>query len=273
MMIPELTNTYKGRYPFRLACPSFIYPAGYVDNLRRLAGCVDEIELLLLESGTGSLPTRREINELAVIGDDSGLTFNLHLPTDIDIGAVVPESGDTAVDSLLRVLDLAAPLSPVSGTLHIPYTGVPGHTQAISDWQERVGRNLRRLLKESGVSPGFIAIETLDYPIAVLDPVIRDLELSVCLDTGHLMVRNEDCLNIFQTWAGRIIIVHAHGVENGRDHLPLNRLSGSQTGQIAHILSAFRHSLSLEVFSLTALSASLDYLDRIWRDLRQLNDG
>ena len=86
-------------------------------------------------------------------------------------------------------------------------------------------------------------------------------------------VRNEDCLNIFQTWAGRIIIVHAHGVENGRDHLPLNRLSGSQTGQIAHILSAFRHSLSLEVFSLTALSASLDYLDRIWRDLRQLNDG
>ena len=273
MTIPELTNKHKGCYPFRLACPSFIYPAGYVDNVRRLAGCVDEIELLLLESLPGSLPGRQEINELAVIGNDCGLTFNIHLPTDIDIGAVNPESGRTAVDALLRVIDLARPLAPVSATLHIPGTDVSGHTPKMNDWRERVMKNLSRLLEKSGIPPRSVAIETLDYPIADLDPVIRNLDLSVCLDTGHLMVRNEDCRNVFRTWAERIVIVHVHGVESGRDHLALSRLSKNQTGQIAHILSAFQQSLSLEVFSVEALAASLDYLDRIWQDPSQLKNA
>ena len=273
MTVAEPTTDYKGRYPFRLACPSFIYPAGYVDNVRRLAGAVDEIELLLLESSPDSLPAIQEIRELAVIGNDRGLTFNIHLPTDIDIGGLKPQAGSTAVDALLRVIDLTGPLEPVSCTLHIPCTGIRGNTGGISSWQDRVRKNLERLLNEGGITARSIAIETLDYPLEYLDPVIRELDFSICLDTGHLMVRDMDCLDVFRTWAERIIIVHTHGVEKGRDHLALNRLTGYQTRQIAHILSTFRESLSLEVFSPAALSASLDYLDRIWQDLSQFSNA
>ena len=47
---PPLDIVCKNVFPFALACPSFVYPAGYVDNIRHLAPFVDEIQLLFFES-------------------------------------------------------------------------------------------------------------------------------------------------------------------------------------------------------------------------------
>ncbi len=265
----EISTTFKKHYPFRLACPSFIYPAGYADNVRRLGACVDEIELLLLESAPECLPLKNEIHELAALKNDSEITFNIHLPTDIHFEDGKPASGNTAVDALLQAIDLARPLEPVSWTLHVPFNGEPDNEDGIIAWQERVRHNLKRLLSVSGLPARIVAIENLDYPLEYLDAVIRELDFSICLDTGHLMVQGKDCVDFYRTWQERIIIIHTHGVQSGRDHLPLDRLSRVQTEQITHILQAFEQSLSLEVFSLPALTASLDYLDRICRNLPQ----
>ncbi|MFW6236790.1 MAG: hypothetical protein ACOC3F_00200, partial [Desulfosudaceae bacterium] len=63
-MNQPLPVAYKNRYPFALSCPSFIFPAGYSENVRRLGSCVDEIELLFFESRPDSLPSPVEIREL-----------------------------------------------------------------------------------------------------------------------------------------------------------------------------------------------------------------
>ena len=48
---PSLAKSYKGLYPFRLGTTSFIYPDQYVPNVKSVGPFVDEIELLLFESG------------------------------------------------------------------------------------------------------------------------------------------------------------------------------------------------------------------------------
>jgi hypothetical protein len=74
----------KNGSPFPCACPSFVYPAGYVDNVRHLAPHVDEIELLFFESRfADSLPSRALIRELAQLARSGDITYNVHLPTDI----------------------------------------------------------------------------------------------------------------------------------------------------------------------------------------------
>lgn len=271
-MRPDLPTRYKGRYPFRLACPSFIYPAGYVENVRRLGACVDEIELLLLESTPDCLPAKREIDELSLLGNDCSLTYNIHLPTDVSLGADDPDPGNAAVDALLRAIDCSRPLTPVSYALHVPFAGVPGDLKSLSVWQDRVRKNLERLLTESGLPGRAIALETLGYPLEYLETVIRELDFSICLDTGHLMVQKAPCQAFYQAFQQRIIIIHVHGVVNGRDHLALDRLSTVQTREIGHILKHFRHSVSLEVFSGQDLAVSLDCLDRIWKNLSKSNN-
>ena len=57
-MTELLDTVYKGRYPFRLAATSFVYPADYDVNVARLGRFVDEIELLFFEiRNADSLPS------------------------------------------------------------------------------------------------------------------------------------------------------------------------------------------------------------------------
>lgn len=55
--------------------------------------------------------------------------------------------------------------------------------------------------------------------------------------------------------------MHLHGVENGRDHLPLDRLTQPVADTVQRVLSEFKGIVSLEVFAFDALEASLDWLD------------
>jgi len=60
-MYPSLPKSYKGLYPFKIGTTSFIYPAGYAQNVKMLGPYVDEIELLLFEGAPDSLPSTQEI--------------------------------------------------------------------------------------------------------------------------------------------------------------------------------------------------------------------
>jgi sugar phosphate isomerase/epimerase len=273
-MTADLPTAYKRRYPFRLACPSFIYPAGYADNVRGLCACVDEIELLLLESNPECLPRPFEISELAALAAAGNIVFNIHLPTDVSPGDSRRTIRTAAVDSLLRVIDLARPLAPTSWTLHLPFSASSGdRDDAPAGWQDRVRGSLDRLLAASGLAAEVLALETLDYPFSYLDPVLQAMGCSVCLDTGHLMVRGESCREFYASYQERIILLHVHGVDGARDHLALSRLSENQAGELGGILSRFRSSVSLEVFSPADLSDSLICLDRIWRKYSQSDNA
>lgn len=258
---PPLGTVCKKRFPFSLACPSFVYPAGYAENVRHLAPFVDEIELLFFESRfRDSLPSPALIRELAQLARSGGITYNVHLPTDICLGHCDAAVRRTAVEVLKQMIDCCAPLTPTTFTLHLEQdpTG-----SSVRRWQDNLVASLDAVLS-LGLPGRRISVETLDYDFDLAAPVIEQHDLSVCMDMGHLMVHGIDITNFFDKWRKRITIAHLHGVDGHRDHLSLDRLPAARMTMVVDILRRFAGVVSLEVFSLGALNPSMAHLLHRW---------
>lgn len=257
-MAPQLPTSFKHRFPFTLASTSFVYPDDYVPNVRRLGPFVDEIELLFYESD--ALPSERTIQELAALAQDHDLSYDVHLPSDVSIGHMAPGRRKSAVEAILKVFELSEPLSPSTFTLHIPWEGLSFASEPPAAWRQNVHQSLTELIRTLG-DPARISVETLNYPLEWLAEVIDALGLSICMDVGHLLLRGHDVQRFLDRFAPRIPIIHLHAVDNGRDHLPLDRLSKPFEDTVMRALSGFKGVVSLEVFAFDALAASLNWLD------------
>jgi sugar phosphate isomerase/epimerase len=260
-----LETICKNRFPFALACPSFVYPAGYVDNVRHLAPFVDEIELLFFESRfADSRPSRTLVRELAELGSAGGITYNVHLPTDIDLGHEEAGIRLHAVNVLKEVIERCAPLNPTTFTLHLVHDPAdPG----IERWQDQCVTSLAAVLA-GGIPSRRISVENIGHDFAPATPVIEQLDMSVCMDMGHLMAHGQDVAAFYERWRERITIAHLHGVDGARDHLPLDRLSKVLMVTVLALLQRFAHTVCLEVYSPEALNASLRHLANEWNGLK-----
>lgn len=258
MRAPLLSKSYKGRFPFTLATTSFIYPDDYFPNVRRLGPYLDEIELLCYESA--HLPARAAIEELSRLSAECGVTYNVHLPTDLSIGHRDGSHREQAVNAVLRAFERVAPLSPSTCTLHIPCDGHPLPADDCERWRERVQASLRKIVR-AGVAPGLISVETLDYPLETLKDLIDAFGLGVCLDLGHLILHGRDVEKTFAEFEDKAAILHLHGVRDGKDHLGLDRLPPDLGAPLTRVLPTYKGVVSLEVFSFKHLSASLDWLE------------
>lgn len=258
---PPLATVCKKRFPFSLACPSFVYPAGYLDNVRHLAPFVDEIELLFFESRfSGSLPSASLIRDLVQQARSGQITYNVHLPTDIYLGHRDASVRQTAVNVLRQWIDRCAPLNPTTFTLHL--IREPSEPDNLR-WLANSAASLEAVLA-TGVPSRRIGVENLDYDIERVAPVIDGLNLSVCMDMGHLMAHEADMTSFFDRWTERISVAHLHGVDGVQDHLPLNRLSPAHMETVMRVLKRFSGVVSLEVFSAPALNASMAHLLDQW---------
>jgi sugar phosphate isomerase/epimerase len=270
---PSLTKSYKGCFPFKIGTTSFIYPDLYVPNVEMLGPFLDEIELLLFESTpVASLVSKPVIRELKQLSRDLEVSYNIHLPTDISISDPSTADRNQAVETLVRIIEQVAPLTPATYTLHVPFPNQISNDDHLRNWQDIVYRNLAKIVR-SGVQADKIAIETLDYPLAYLAQIIDDLKLSICLDAGHLMLYGYDIARFCQTYGAKISIMHLHGVKNNRDHLPLDLLPADSMQLILEILQTFTASLSLEVFSFKHLETSLQYFEKYWCSIIQPLDS
>ncbi len=264
MEYPTLPKSYKGMFPFKIGTTSFIYPDHYIPNVRMLGPYMDEIELLLFESQEADAILSKEvIAELGQMGRQFGLSYNVHLPTDVSITDRDRQRQKRAVETMIRVIDRVAPLWPSALVLHLPYDGSVSKRHPAA-WRDRVYQNLEKILPTVQKSR-LIAIETLDYPMELLADILVELDLSICLDLGHLMVYDYDVLGVFEQYASRASVLHLHGVESGRDHLALERLPDGMFATVLQVLKRFAGVVSLEVFSFEDLDASLKYLESRWK--------
>ena len=85
------------------------------------------------------------------------------------------------------------------------------------------------------------------------------------MDIGHLIVYGKDIKTFFDSHVNNISIIHLHGVENGHDHLSLERLPEVRVGQITETLNKFTKTVSIEVFSYKDLATSLEFLEKCWK--------
>ena len=261
---PTLTKSYKGMFPFKICTTSFIYPDHYIPNVKMLGPCMDEIELLLFESqGVDSIPSKAVIADLGQLGREFDLSYNIHLPTDVSLTDKNRSRQENAVETMIRVIERVLPLGPSALVLHLPYDEA-SFEQNTTAWQNRAYQNLEKILPAVDNNK-LIAIETLDYPLELLADIPHDLDLSICLDLGHLMVYDYDILEVFNTYASSTSVIHLHGVENQCDHTTLERLSDKSFSTVRQVLARFTGVVSIEVFSFEHLDSSLKYLEHHWR--------
>ena len=260
---PPLDRVCKQRFPFTLACPSFVYPAGYLENVVHLAPFVDEIQLLFFESRPQSMPTPELIRELADVAADECITYNVHLPSDLFPGHPDRDQRRRATDVGRQYLERCAPLAPSTYTLHLNRNPVDLPPLPVEQWQAHLADTLDRMLPPD-LDRRQISVETLDYPFEQVAPVVVAADCAICMDMGHLMVHDVDISAFFACWKERITVVHLHGVAGQTDHLPLPRLSEGRAQAVLTILKSFAGVVTVEVYSHAGLNASLAFLADRW---------
>jgi len=251
-----MPTSLKQRYPFQLATTSFIHPADYSVNVRRLAPLVDEIELLFLERD--HLPPVSEIRELKDIADTLDITYNIHLPMDISLADPSPSIRSRSKDAIFKALELVATLHASTHTLHVTFQELDNHPDTVRAWQECAIESLAQLLEGTPMRAKRLSVETLDFPPMWLAPIIMQLDLPVCVDVGHVIRFGFDLEETLNLFAGRIAIFHLHGVTGTQDHRALNHLAPEFRDRVATVLEDFCGSVSLEVFSYQDLIDSLN---------------
>ncbi|WP_300667304.1 cobamide remodeling phosphodiesterase CbiR [Desulfoluna sp.] len=246
--------SYKDRFPFSLSVPSWLYPAGYAENVERVAPFVDGVELLFFEGKPSCLPDKEVWHSLLALQERYLLSYNIHMPTDENLASEHRGERHRALEAHKRLFDLAAPLAPVTHTIHLEYP--EGVAPAL--WMQAAEESLVALSKT--MDPALITVETLDISLLPLADLLDTLGFKICLDLGHLIHFNLPIEETIERFAPACRMVHLHGVAGGKDHRALPLMDPALFSRLLPFLSTYTHTLSLEVFKAAPCFESIEFL-------------
>jgi sugar phosphate isomerase/epimerase len=253
----------------RLGTTSYILPEDILPNVRYLAPLVDDIELVLFESGgQDNYPSPLVIAQLRELAQKHDLTYTVHFPLDVFPGSRDEKERKRAIETYLKVLSLTSALDPFAYVLHLtPDTWSSVPSQEITLWQQALDESLTELLGLTDLDPSMFCVETLSYPFSYVLPLVEKHKLSVTLDIGHIWMMGYDAEKACSSLLSRTRVCHLHGVKGGKDH---QSLAVGETEAIASFLDALAKQasdrkervLTLEVFSEHDFSTSLSELEK-----------
>jgi sugar phosphate isomerase/epimerase len=254
-------NPLVSALPFRLGTTSYIIPDEILPNARYLAGKVRDIELVLfeLDDGPSNLPDDAVTAELNAITAEHGMSYTVHLPLDLRLGA----DGEAQHISLVkarRVIEATRAVDPWAYVLHLDGKEVRGSAdpQALSRWQDQAVRALEIVAGWAG-EPERLAVENLEgYPLDFWEPVFARIPVSRCVDIGHLWLDGHDPLPYLAHALPTTRVIHLHGIGT-RDHQSLAHTAPDLLAAALRPLmeAPYRGVLTLEIFNEDDLHTSL----------------
>jgi hypothetical protein len=243
-----------------------VYPDDILPNVEAMAPIVDDIELVLFESGdTANLPAADTIARLAEIGAAQGLSYTVHFPIDAAAGSRDVSQRYRFVDRVRRCIARCAALDPYGYILHLEGVDFATRQADVMTWRTAISEVCHHIADVEGVEVNRICVENLGYPAEWHLEVARRFGFSLCCDIGHLWnnpIANWERLSASYIEHSRV--VHLHGVNNGRDHVSLAASDRSKLETVVRQLAGYEHVATLELFSAAELFESLDLIERIW---------
>lgn len=261
------------RAPYRIGTTSFVHPAGWHENARRLAGRVRDVELLLFEAPSAAAgPGPDEIAALARLGREAGLTYSVHAPLGAAIASEDEGRRRGGVEAIRRTVEVTAPLGPHAVIVHLPLGEREGGPPPadLAAWRRRAARSLGEVLA-AGLPPAALSLETLDYDFALAEPIVEELGLSVAIDVGHLARDGVPFDDVLARNLGRARVLQWHGTDpSGRDHRSLRHYPRADAVRLVRALAAraWGGVLTLEVFRAADLDESLEVLSAVEEEAR-----
>lgn len=254
----------KKKFPFRVGTTSYIIPDEIIPNVEYLKDKVDDVELVLFESDEMSnLPSKEDITRLRSIGGEHDLTYSVHLPLDVYLGNADTAIRERSVDKCLRVIELTGELSPSAYVMHAE-AGPGIDVNFFSDggkkcFAENVHSSLERLFSSVSIQPSGFCVETLNYPLAIIDEVIASFRLSVTLDIGHLELYGFPVREHLDRYLQGTRVLHMHGIRDGKDHKGLQFMRAETLDMVMRRLSETGDAsrvFTMEIFSEDDFNAS-----------------
>jgi len=250
----------KRQYPWRLGATSFVVPADMTENVRLLAPLVDDVQLLFFESAAKSaLSHPLEISELIRLRQEHALSYTAHLPLDIRLGSDRRDEREAGIAEICRLVEELSPLIPLSYDLHL----LREDELPLERWLDNLARGLQSLAESLGAEKKMVAVENIDYPYGLVAPLVAENGFSHCLDWGHLLRYGHDGQEAL-AMLPQTRHLHYHGVQGERDHQALRDPAEAALLAEALIAADFQGVVTLELYSLERLSASLALLVEAW---------
>ena len=141
--------------PFRFGTSSYIVPADILPNVQYLAGKVQDIELVLFEvdEEQNNLPSAEVLDELIRLASLFDLTYTVHLPLDLKLGADGSEQ-DLSLIKAYKVIELTKRLKPWAYVLHLEGKDVRDSKdrEILRRWQDQAVRALEIVAEWAGGS-------------------------------------------------------------------------------------------------------------------------
>lgn len=226
------------------------------------------------------------IERLAALQLETGVRYTVHLPLwSIEPSSPQPHVRQGSLQALIEAVRATQPLRPEVYVLHA--TGAlaaeffrmrlpPALKAALLDrFQRAAAASIETLLQATDLPTRALAIETIEFPLERTLALAEAYDLSICLDTGHLLAGfsgTTDLWDALERCLPRLAEVHLHDAPRapsaaepgyGSDHRPLG--SGDlDVGRLLDRLVAAGFSGPL-VFELGLADArrSLDYIRRL----------
>jgi sugar phosphate isomerase/epimerase len=230
------------------------------------------------------------IEGLATLKEKIGISYTVHLPLwSVEPSTPLTPVREGSVRAVIDTIRATAPLAPETYVLHATGTlasefyqkklSKAGKSLILGIFQSNARESLKTILAETGIPSRQLAIETIEFPFELTLELAEELDLSMCLDVGHVLVGFSGPIGVFEALERclpRLAEIHLHdgpwqGPERklgyGQDHNPLGTGDLDTARLLARLTEAdFAGPLIFELKVEEAL-ASLDVIRAIRPDL------
>jgi sugar phosphate isomerase/epimerase len=204
-----------------------------------------------------------------------GVAYTLHLPLwSVEPSTPLRPVRKGSVEALAQTIQQSLPMEPEVYVLHA--TGAlaaefynmkiseMARTLILRQFQDGARESIKSILAETGLSSRKLAIETIEFPLDLTLELAEEFDLSICLDTGHVLAGFPgwfDFFAVLEKVLPRLREVHLHDSKKmpegrrgyGEDHKPLGQ-GDLELGRLLDRLSAANFSGPL-VFELNVNEA------------------
>lgn len=258
--IPKILKKKSVR-KFKVGCPSYILPTGYIENITFAMDHVEDVQLLLFDSETEDPLFKEEtLMTLDYLAKDGEITYSVHMHTFPDI--FDKDGFNNRLNKAVKVMNKLESL-PISGyTFHYD---IPEKIEDITE-EKKIEidqcyiRFFKELKKRLGNYSPIITLENTTTPLSWLDHVVKEAGIHYCLDLGHLQQQGFG-LSAVNERMDQTKIIHIHGIETKegkkKDHRALK-----DDLETFKALETYKGIVTIENYHKKLLFKSLDVLGK-----------